>query len=122
LVKKTLTYGHSSHYFQLRLTHRVSSSEFSIPSTVKKNVKTSHAWWYKPVIPALGRLKQKDLEYLTILGNIRTQSQETTTTRASVAHICNPATQEPEIRRIEARSQPRANSSRFPTSKNPSQK
>jgi hypothetical protein len=28
----------------------------------------SWAWWYSPVIPALGRGKQKDLEFKTSLG------------------------------------------------------
>jgi hypothetical protein len=36
----------------------------------KKTTFSNHVWWYKPVIPALGRLRQEDRELETRLDYI----------------------------------------------------
>jgi hypothetical protein len=33
-------------------------------------INESHAWWYTPVIPGLGRLRQKDHEFEATLGYV----------------------------------------------------
>jgi hypothetical protein len=38
--------------------------------TMKKCQKQSLAWWFTPVIPALGRLRQEDGKFRTRLGHI----------------------------------------------------
>jgi hypothetical protein len=49
----------------------VGASHGELQGTAQKESSLSMAYWYMPVIPAQGRLRQEDLEFEANLGYIR---------------------------------------------------
>jgi hypothetical protein len=79
--------------------------------------------WYISVIPTLKRLRQEDLEFKVSLGYVaRSCLKKTKTSQALVAHSYNPSYSGDRDQEDCGLKPARANSSRDPISKSPSQK
>jgi hypothetical protein len=48
-------------------------------------------WWFTPIIPMLGRLRQEDSELEVSLDYLARSCLRKTTSRMLVAHACNPS-------------------------------